>query len=70
MDPERLTGFVYPGYKGTETPAERADLVRNLAKPFILMKTLGACRLPPAEGLQFVAENKDSWARVAVIDAE
>ena len=55
--PLNLTGFVYPGYKGTETPAQRAELVRSVAKPFILMKTLGACRLPPAEGLQFVAEN-------------
>ncbi len=55
--PLNLTGFVYPGYAGKETPQERADLVRGTAKPFILMKALAAGRIPPDEGLQFVAEN-------------
>ena len=55
--PLNLTGFVYPGYKGTETVQERIAVVRNTPKPFILMKTLGAGRIPPDEGLQFVAEN-------------
>jgi len=48
---------VYPGYDGGETPRQRADLVRAIPKPFILMKTLAAGRLPPSEGLQFVAES-------------
>lgn len=55
--PLNLSGFVYPGYGGRETPQERADLVRGTAKPFVLMKALGAGRIPPDEGLQFVAEN-------------
>jgi hypothetical protein len=53
--PLNLTGFVYPGYVGTETVQARIDLVRGVPKPFILMKTLGAGRIPPAEGLAFVA---------------
>jgi hypothetical protein len=57
MFPLNLLGFVYPGYRGCETVQQRIDLVRSVAKPFILMKTLGAGRIPPAEGLQFVAEN-------------
>lgn len=55
--PLNLSGFVYPGYEGTETVRERIDLVRNTAKPFILIKALGAGRIPPDEGLQFIAEN-------------
>ena len=55
--PLNLSGFVYPGYAGQETPRERADLVRGTAKPFILMKALGAGRIPPDEGLHFVAES-------------
>jgi hypothetical protein len=54
--PLNLTGFVYPGYDGGETPRQRADLVRSVPKPFILMKTLAAGRLPPSEALHFVAE--------------
>lgn len=55
--PLNLSGFVYPGYEGTESVQERIDVVRNTAKPFILIKTLGAGRIPPDEGLAFVAEN-------------
>jgi len=55
--PLNMTGFVYPGYVGKETVQQRADIVRGVAKPFILMKTLGAGRIPPDEGLQFVAAN-------------
>jgi len=55
--PLNLSGFVYPGYAGSETVQERVDLVRGVPKPFILIKTLGAGRFPPAEGLQFIAEN-------------
>jgi hypothetical protein len=36
---------------------ERVHLVQNTPKPFILIKTLGAGRIPPDEGLQFVSEN-------------
>jgi len=50
-------GFVYPGYDGHETPQERGALIRSVAKPFVLMKTLAAGRVPPAEGLPFAAEH-------------
>ncbi len=55
--PLNLSGFVYPGYKGTESVQDRIDLVRGIPKPFVLIKTLGAGRIPPGEGLQFIAEN-------------
>jgi hypothetical protein len=55
--PLNMTGFVYPGYAGTESVQQRVDLVRGIAKPFILMKTLAAGRIPPEEGLHFIAEN-------------
>jgi len=54
--PLNLSGFVYPGYEGSETVQERVRLVRNTAKPFILIKALGAGRIPPDEGLGFIAE--------------
>lgn len=52
--PLNATGFVYPGYDGRETVAERVRVVQSCPKPFILMKTLGAGRIPPEEGLPFV----------------
>lgn len=55
--PLNLSGFVYPGYDGTESVQQRIDIIRGVAKPFILIKTLGAGRIPPAEGLRFVLEN-------------
>ena len=55
--PLNLSGFVYPGYKGTETVQDRIKTVQETPKPFILVKTLGAGRIPPNEGIQFVAEN-------------
>lgn len=55
--PLNLSGFVYPGYEGRETVQERISLVRNTVKPFILIKTLGAGRIPPDEGLGFIAEH-------------
>jgi len=55
--PLNISGFVYPGYEGTESVQERINLVRNTPKPFILIKALGAGRIPPDEGLQFIAEN-------------
>lgn len=57
MFPLNLAGFVYPGYKGTESVYERINIVRSTPKPFILIKTLGAGRIPPGEGLPFIAEN-------------
>ena len=57
MFPLNLSGFVYPGYEGTDTVQERIGIVQNTPKPFILIKTLGAGRIPPSEGLQFIAEN-------------
>lgn len=50
-------GFVYPGYDGKETVAERIQTINNTPKPFVLMKTLGAGRIPPDEGLRFALEN-------------
>lgn len=55
--PLNMSGFVYPGYKGTETVQERIKIVQETSKPFILLKTLGAGRIPPDEALQFIAEN-------------
>ena len=55
--PLNLSGFVYPGFKGNDTVRDRVNIVRNVAKPFVLIKTLAAGRLPPDEGLHFVAEN-------------
>ena len=40
-----------------EDVQERINIVRNTPKPFILIKALGAGRIPPDEGFQFVAEN-------------
>ena len=57
MFPLNLSGFVYPGYDGNESVQERVDVVRSVSKPFILIKALGAGRIPPKEGLQFLAEN-------------
>jgi hypothetical protein len=55
--PLNLTGFVYPGYEGRDTVAERVRTVLSTPKPFLLMKVLGAGRIPPDEGLQFALEN-------------
>ncbi len=55
--PLNIKGFVYPGYKGNETVQERINIVKNIKKPFVLMKVLGAGRIPPDEGMQFIAEN-------------
>lgn len=55
--PLNETGFVYPGYEGNESVAERIRIIQNTPKPFILMKTLGAGRIPPIDGLQFALEN-------------
>ena len=55
--PLNLADLAYKEYKGNETVQQRIDIVLGVPKPFILMKTLGAGRIPPDEGLQFVAEN-------------
>jgi hypothetical protein len=55
--PLNLSGFVYPGYDGMESVQQRIDVVRGVSKPFILIKTLGAGRIPPDEGLHFVLQN-------------
>jgi hypothetical protein len=55
--PLNESGFVYPGYEGKETVAERIATIQNTPKPFVLMKTLGAGRIPPADGLRFALEN-------------
>ena len=36
---------------------DRIDIVRSTPKPFILIKALAAGRIPPGEGLPFIAEN-------------
>ena len=58
--PMNLSGFVYPGYEGNETVHDRIKTVQETPKPFILIKTLGAGRIPPDEALQFVADNAKS----------
>ena len=55
--PLNLHGYVYPGYDGSETVQDRVGIVRGVSKPFIIIKALGAGRIPPEEGFQFVAEN-------------
>ena len=45
-----MLGFVYPGYKGNETVKERIGLIKSVDKPFIIMKTLAAGRIPPSDG--------------------
>ena len=57
MFPLNLTGFVYPGYKGSETVQDRVDLIRGVPRPFIMIKALAAGRVPPKEGLSFIAQN-------------
>ncbi len=57
MFPLSLSGFVYPGYDGNESVRARVDVVRGVSKPFILIKALGAGRIAPREGLQFLAEH-------------
>lgn len=55
--PLNRQGFVYPGYEGTDSVADRIRIVQDTPKPFILMKTLAAGRIAPSEGLQFALEN-------------
>ena len=55
--PLNSEGFAYTGYDGKEPADERVALVKGIDKPFILMKTLAAGRIPPEEGLQFALEN-------------
>ncbi len=57
MFPLNLAGFVYPGYDGKETAKERSKLIKSINKSFIIIKALGAGRIPPDEGLHFIAEN-------------
>jgi hypothetical protein len=57
MFPLNLLGFAYPGYQGTESVQERVAIVRGVPRPFILIKALAAGRIPPKEGLQFLADN-------------
>lgn len=54
--PANSLGFVYPGYRGDESVQDRVNLVRSVAKPFVLIKVLAAGRIPPADGLAFAAE--------------
>ena len=55
--PLNRNGFVYRGYDGRGTVEERIRLINTCKKPFILMKTLGAGRIPLEEGLPFVLHN-------------
>ena len=55
--PLNLSGFVYPGFKEKDTVQARVNIVRGVGKPFILIKALAAGRIPPDEGLHFIAEN-------------
>ena len=55
--PLNKKGFVYPGYDGDESVESRVKLINRIPKPFVLMKALGAGRIPPEDGLRFVLEN-------------
>ena len=55
--PLNYLGYVYPGYEGKETVEERIQLIQQVPKPFVIMKSLAAGRIPPQEGLPFVLEN-------------
>lgn len=55
--PLNLKGFVYPGFEGKETVEDRINLIKQTPKPFIIIKSLAAGRIPPDEGLPFVLEN-------------
>jgi hypothetical protein len=55
--PLNITGFVYPGYNSKDTINDRLEIIQNVNKSFIIMKALGAGRIPPNEGLKFVFEN-------------
>lgn len=55
--PLNQTGYVYPGYDGKETVAERLELIHKVDKPFVIMKSLASGRTPPGEGLKFVLDN-------------
>ena len=55
--PLNLSGFVYPGFEGKDSVQERVNIVRGVDKPFVLIKALAAGRIPPDEGLHFIAEN-------------
>lgn len=55
--PLNASGFVYPGFTTHETVRDRVDIVRSVSKPFILIKVLGAGRIPPSEGIPYIAEN-------------
>lgn len=57
MFPLNTLGFSYPGYDGSETIEERISIIQNVNKPFIIIKSLAAGRIPPAEGLEFVFNN-------------
>jgi len=64
--PLNLSGFVYPGFVGNDTVRERVNIVRGVDKPFILIKTLAAGRIPPDEGLHFIAENSKPHDLVSI----
>lgn len=55
--PLNADNFVYPGFAGSETLKDRINIIKGVNKPFILMKTLAAGRIPPKEGLSFALEN-------------
>ena len=57
MFPLNPLSFAHEKYTGNETVQQRIDIVLGVPKPFILIKALAAGRIPPADGLQFVAEN-------------
>jgi hypothetical protein len=55
--PLNAAGIVYPGYEGKETVKDRIQLIRDVSKPFIIMKAMGSGRIAPCEGIPFVLEN-------------
>jgi len=57
MFPLKILGFTYPGYKGNETIEDRITLINNVEKPFIIIKSMAAGRIPPSEALEFINKN-------------
>ncbi len=59
-------GFVYPGYTGKETTQDRISIIKRIMKPFIIIKTMAAGRIPPGEALSFIHDNIKSNDLVSI----
>ncbi|MBT4822427.1 MAG: hypothetical protein HON70_42355 [Lentisphaerae bacterium] len=55
--PLNKNNHIYRGHCNSDSVEDRIDLINGIDKTFIIMKTLGAGRIPPDEALPFVLEN-------------